>query len=41
MKPMLERPEIWWLDTETLADEPGGAGAFEYFGFVMTKKLNP
>ncbi len=35
MKPMLERPEVWSLDIEPLADGSGGGGMFEYFGFVM------
>ncbi len=37
MKPMLQRPEVWSLKVETLVDEPGGGGMFEYFGFVVTR----
>ena len=34
LEPLLARPGVWDLKVDTLADEPG---AFEYFGFVMTK----
>ncbi|TKA79859.1 hypothetical protein B0A49_01567 [Cryomyces minteri] len=37
IKPLLQRPDVWTLEVETLADEPGGGGMLEYFGFVMTK----
>ena len=35
LKPLLERPDKWDLQVETLEDAPG---TFEYFGFVMTRK---
>ncbi|KAF2140222.1 uncharacterized protein K452DRAFT_230941 [Aplosporella prunicola CBS 121167] len=38
IKPLLQRPGVWTLEAETLANEPGGGGMFEYFGFVMTKE---
>jgi len=37
IRPLLQRPGVWTLQSETLADEPGGGGMFEYFGFVMKK----
>lgn len=38
IRPLIQRPEVWSVEVETLADEPGGGGMFEYFGFVMRKK---
>ncbi|KAI9880907.1 MAG: hypothetical protein M1830_009975 [Pleopsidium flavum] len=40
IKPMLQRPEVWSMTVETLADEPGGGGMLEYFGFVMRKHID-
>jgi hypothetical protein len=37
IRPLLQREGIWKLETETLAEQPGGGGMLEYFGFVMTK----
>jgi EEF1A lysine methyltransferase 4 len=37
MKPMLARDGDWTLNVETLAEQPGGGGMFEYFAFIMTK----
>lgn len=37
IRPLLQRPEVWNFQAETLAEEAGGGGMFEYFGFVMTK----
>jgi len=34
IKPLLQRPEIWSLESEVLA---GGGGMFEYYGYVMKK----
>lgn len=40
MKPMLRRPAVWSMEVETLVDESGGGGMFEYFSFVMTKNTD-
>jgi hypothetical protein len=37
IRPLLQREGTWKLETETLAEQPGGGGMLEYFGFVMTK----
>jgi EEF1A lysine methyltransferase 4 len=37
IRPLLTRESVWTLECETLAEEPGGGGMFEYVGFVMRK----
>lgn len=37
LKPLLSRPDVWHLQVETLADDPG---SFEYFGFIMDKHVS-
>ncbi|KAK4991673.1 hypothetical protein LTR50_001681 [Elasticomyces elasticus] len=39
LRPLLQRPDIWDLEVESLADQPGGGGMFEYFGFLMVKHV--
>lgn len=34
IQPLIQRPNVWTVEVETLAD---GGGMFEYFGFVMQK----
>ena len=36
LKPLLAREHTWTMQVETLEDTPG---SFEYFGFVITKKM--
>jgi hypothetical protein len=38
MKPMLLREGFWTVKVESLSDEPGGRGMFEYFGYIMEKR---
>jgi len=38
IRPLLQRPEIWDVSVETLAELPGGGGMFEYFGWVAKKR---
>jgi len=35
LRKLIERPETWTVEVETLAD---GGGMFEYFGFIMRKR---
>lgn len=37
IKPLLAREGTWTVEAETLAEQPGGGGMLEYFGFVMRK----
>lgn len=37
IRPLLQRPGIWETSVETLAEQPGGGGMFEYFGWVVRK----
>lgn len=37
IRPLLQREGVWTAEVETLADEPGGGGMLEYFGWVVRK----
>ncbi|KAK5119824.1 hypothetical protein LTR85_007150 [Meristemomyces frigidus] len=39
IRPLVAREGVWSVEVETLADEPGGGGMLEYFGFVMRKVM--
>jgi len=39
MKPLLLRDELWDLSVEIIQD-PDGGGGFEYFGFIMKRKIS-
>jgi hypothetical protein len=37
IRPLLERKDVWTVESEVLA-EPGSGAMFEYYGYVMRKK---